>query len=95
MSFIPSYIELFKSGELKRRAEAAEKILDECTVCPRKCKINRRNSPAGYCHSGFYPIVSSYTAHFGEEPCLSGTREQEIFFSGTAIFAAYSARTMK
>lgn len=82
MSFIPSYVELFKSGELKRRAEAAEKILDECKVCPRECKKNRRNSRTGYCHSGFYPIVSSYTAHFGEEPCLSGTRGAGNIFFG-------------
>jgi len=82
MSFIPSYIELFKSGELKRRAEAAEKILNSCTVCPRECKIDRRTSRSDYCHSGYYPIVSSYTAHFGEEPCLSGNRGAGNIFFG-------------
>ncbi|MEW6701869.1 MAG: radical SAM protein [Bacteroidota bacterium] len=72
MTFIPSYINLFISGELKRRTEAAQKILESCTSCPRNCKIDRTQDQLGICVSGHLPIVSSYTKHFGEEPVLSG-----------------------
>jgi len=34
------------------------------------------------CYSGRLPIVSSYTAHFGEEPCLVGTRGGGLIFFG-------------
>lgn len=34
------------------------------------------------CYSGRLPIVSSYTQHFGEEPCLVGTRGGGLIFFG-------------
>jgi putative pyruvate formate lyase activating enzyme len=34
------------------------------------------------CYSGRLPIVSSYTQHFGEEPCLVGTRGAGLIFFG-------------
>ncbi|MEO8232235.1 MAG: radical SAM protein, partial [Ignavibacteriota bacterium] len=73
MNFIPSYIKLFSSGELKSRAEKAFANLLSCTSCPRDCKVNRIDGELGICTSGYLPIVSSYTKHFGEEPVLSGT----------------------
>ena len=82
MNFIPSYIELYNSGELERRAEAAMAILDSCKACPRECETDRKLSSTGYCLSGYYPIVSSFTAHMGEEPCLSGTRGAGNIFFG-------------
>ena len=42
------------------------------------------------CYSGRLPIVSSYTAHFGEEPCLSGTRGAgNIFFGNCNLRCVY------
>jgi len=35
-AFEPSYLALFRSGELKRRAEALEARLAACDICPRK-----------------------------------------------------------
>lgn len=86
MPFIPSYIELFNSGELARRAGQAIRYLDRCTCCPRNCMTDRSagsHSPLkSGCHSGYLPSVSSYTPHFGEEPVLSGNRGTgNIFFS--------------
>lgn len=73
VKFVPSYIQLFERGELKERTETALKILERCLSCPHECKINRTRNEYGLCRSGLLPIVSSYTAHFGEEPVLSGT----------------------
>ena len=82
MSFEPSYIELYKSGELKARVEQAEKILQSCTACPRNCLTNRKENELGVCLSGYLPVVSSYTPHFGEEPVLSGTKGAGNIFFG-------------
>ena len=42
------------------------------------------------CYSGRLPIVSSYTAHFGEEPVLSGTRGAgNIFFGNCNLRCVY------
>ncbi|NJD21265.1 MAG: radical SAM protein [Melioribacter sp.] len=82
MSFIPSYIKLFQSGELKQRAEQAFHILESCKSCPHNCEVDRTKNELGFCHSRNLPIVSSYTAHYGEEPVLSGTRGAGNIFFG-------------
>lgn len=90
MKFIPSYIKLYESGELKERSEKALEILKSCTSCPRDCKVNRYNNEYGFCMSGYLPIVSSYTPHFGEEPVLSGTRGAgNIFFGNCNLRCIY------
>ena len=82
MVFQPSYIKLFESGELERRAIKADEILKSCTSCPRNCLANRTSEEYGFCLSGYLPIVSSYTPHFGEEPVISGTRGAGNIFFG-------------
>lgn len=82
MNFIPSYIKLLQNGELKRRAELAYNNLTSCTSCPRDCKVDRINGEYGICASGYLPIASSHTPHFGEEPVLSGTRGAGNIFFG-------------
>lgn len=76
------YIQLYKTGELQRRASEALELLRNCVVCPRKCRVNRIDGEAGVCGVGFNPIVSSFGPHFGEERCLVGQGG-----SGTIFFA--------
>ncbi len=82
MSYEPGYLGLFKSGELQRRAKALNERLSACDICPRECGVNRLEGDLGHCHSGALPIVSSYCAHRGEEPVLSGTRGSGTIFFG-------------
>src|SRR6267143_5741934 len=85
-----SYLSLWLSGELGRRVEALEALLERCTVCPRDCLNNRLNNEIAACYSGRLPIVSSYTAHFGEEPALVGTHGAgNIFFGNCNLRCAY------
>jgi putative pyruvate formate lyase activating enzyme len=85
-----SYVDLFESGELSRRVEALEALLQSCTVCPRDCLNNRLKNEIAACYSGRLPIVSSYTAHFGEEPALVGTRGAgNIFFGNCNLRCVY------
>src|SRR6267143_2433473 len=86
----PTYLHLLESGELRRRVEALEALLERCTVCPRDCLNNRLKNEIAACYSGRLPIVSSYTAHFGEEPALVGTRGAgNIFFGNCNLRCVY------
>jgi putative pyruvate formate lyase activating enzyme len=85
-----SYLALLRSGELQERVAELEKLLESCTVCPRDCLNNRLNNDIAACYSGRLPIVSSYTAHFGEEPPLAGTRGAgNIFFGNCNLRCVY------
>ena len=72
MEIGPSYLRL-SPGELERRADALDRLLESCTVCPWDCHVNRLKDETKVCVAGYLPIVSSYAPHFGEEPALSGT----------------------
>ena len=90
MSEVPSYIRLLESGELGGRVEQLEALLARCTVCPLDCGNNRFAGELARCYSGRLPIVSSYTAHFGEEPPLTGTRGAgNIFFGNCNLRCVY------
>jgi putative pyruvate formate lyase activating enzyme len=86
----PSYLRLFRTGELQRRVQALETLLERCTICPRDCFNNRLQDEIAACYSGRLPIVSSYTPHFGEEPPLVGTRGAgNIFFGNCNLRCVY------
>ena len=78
----PGYLALYRTGELKRRAEALEARLGSCDICPRECGVNRLSGEPGFCHSARLPAVSTVCAHHGEEPVLSGSRGSGTIFFG-------------
>lgn len=54
-----------------------------CSDCPRRCGALRGEAPGGVCASPALPHITRAAAHYGEEPCISGTRGSgAIFFSG-------------
>ncbi len=78
----PSYLKLYKSGELSERVKKAKELLKNCEVCPHKCKVNRLKGELGFCKTGRYAIVSSFFPHRGEEFPIRGYRGSgTIFFS--------------
>jgi putative pyruvate formate lyase activating enzyme len=84
------YLTLLAANELRGRVERLETLLASCTVCPKFCGNDRVNDEIAACYSGRLPIVSSYTTHFGEEPCLSGTRGAgNIFFGNCNLRCVY------
>lgn len=88
--FMPGYVRLRQLGELNRRVEALDALLERCTVCPLDCGNNRLNNELARCYSGRLPIISSYTAHFGEEPPLAGTHGAgNIFFGNCNLRCVY------
>lgn len=86
----PGYLRLLQTGELAKRVDALEALLERCMVCPRDCLNNRLQNEIAACYSGRLPIVSSYTAHFGEEPALVGSRGAgNIFFGNCNLRCVY------
>lgn len=78
----PSYIKLYKTGELRKRAVLALSVLESCDLCPRKCGVNRLADERGFCDTGRLAIVSSFGPHFGEEEPLVGRNGSGTIFIG-------------
>jgi putative pyruvate formate lyase activating enzyme len=86
----PGYRRLLASGELEERVGRLYALLSACTVCPRDCGNDRLAGVRASCAAAEHPIVSSWTPHFGEEPCLSGTRGAgNIFFGSCNLRCVY------
>ena len=68
----PAYLELHKQGELEARAEAAERLLEPCRVCPRECLAQRLQGEIGVCGVAAKAMISSHGPHYGEERPLVG-----------------------
>lgn len=81
--FEPSYVRLWRDGELKQRAEAGWERLRDCDLCGRRCRVDRLQGVEGaLCRTGERAVVHSYGPHHGEEDPLRGWRgSATIFFS--------------
>ena len=62
-----------------------------CSDCPRRCGALRSDDHGGgFCASAALPRAARAAAHFGEEPCISGTRGAgTIFFTGCNLRCVY------
>src|SRR6266496_3027319 len=78
----PSYLNVYETGELAKRAEEAWEILRSCTICPQNCRCNRIAGKTGVCRSGTEAIVASWNIHRREEPPISGSRGAGSIFFG-------------
>ena len=77
------YVQLSDRGILCERVEAARRVLDACTLCPRACGVNRNESPGTWCRTGARPLVAAWHAHFGEEAPLVGRNGSGTIFFGS------------
>ena len=60
-----------------------------CSLCPRKCNIDR-SERTGYCGSGELIRVARAAPHMWEEPPISGERGSgAVFFSGCSLRCVY------
>jgi putative pyruvate formate lyase activating enzyme len=79
--FVPAYLALLRSGELKQRVQTAYERLHACDLCGRRCDLDRYEQ-LGACQTGVRAVMSSSGPHLGEEDPLRGHRG-----SGTIFFA--------
>ena len=90
MEIYPSYLKLYKSGELNAIIDKAFGLLQSCVICPRKCKVNRLKNEKGFCKTGLRAKVCSFMPHHGEEPPISGYNGSgTIFFSHCNMACVY------
>ena len=86
----PPYLEAYRNGRLSRLIEETQEMLESCSICPRKCKVNRLKDEKGFCKTGLQASVCSFLAHHGEEPPISGTKGSgAIFFSHCNMSCVY------
>lgn len=86
----PVYLETHRRGLLPPKIEAASDILNQCTLCPHRCLVNRHQGELGLCRTGDQPVVSSYGPHFGEEDPLVGRQGSgTIFFTHCNLFCVF------
>ena len=57
-------------------------ILEQCTICPHNCGINRTSNQIRICKSKDTVKIALYSIHNFEEPCISGKKG-----SGTVFFS--------
>lgn len=70
------------------------KSFESCTLCPRKCKVNRLGKETGACHADAQMRAARAALHFWEEPCISGQEGSgAVFFSGCALGCVFCQNT--
>lgn len=85
----PAYITLGPAA-LRARAEQATERLRCCSLCPRRCRVDRTGGDTGVCRTGARAVVASYNAHYGEEAPLVGTHGSgTIFFSNCNLLCNF------
>lgn len=77
--------------ELKDLFDDDDRImLENCTLCPRECRINRFKEGLGYCNTDAGMNIASICIHRGEEPVITGEKGIcNIFFTGCNLQCSY------
>ncbi len=63
---------------------------EKCTLCPRRCGVNRNEQGKGLCGQTSVLKVGRASLHLWEEPCVSGEKGSgTVFFSGCSLHCCY------
>ena len=88
--YLPRYIELEASGELKRREQALWAKMESCSLCPRMCGVNRMAGRKAICNSDHTFRVASSQITFGEERVIVGSGGAgSIFMSNCNLLCVF------
>lgn len=67
-----------------------ERLLKDCTLCPRRCHANRLRGERGACGMTNEIRIARVALHPWEEPCISGEHGSgTVFFSGCPLQCIY------
>lgn len=65
-------------------------LLEDCTLCPRNCHVNRLEGERGFCGQTAKLTAARAALHMWEEPCISGDAGSgAVFFSGCGLGCVY------
>lgn len=79
----PVYLGTHRRGLLSQKAAAAREALRNCSLCPRRCGVDRlKKDQRGTCNTGRLALVAGVHPHFGEEvPLVGRNGSGTIFFT--------------
>jgi putative pyruvate formate lyase activating enzyme len=81
-------VETVKQADIYDKNE--RQILEDCTLCPRECRINRFEGGTGYCGTDAGLNIAAVCVHKGEEPVINGHNGIcNIFFSGCNLHCLF------
>ena len=67
---------------------------EHCTLCPRKCGVDRTAGQRGFCGMSDQMKIARTAAHYWEEPVISGSfGSGTVFFSGCTLGCAFCQNT--
>lgn len=65
-------------------------MYEKCSLCARKCLVNRKNGERGFCAMTDKVYIARADLHAWEEPSISGERGSgTVFFSGCSLGCIY------
>lgn len=71
-------------------AEDILNLFNNCTLCPRECKVNRTKGELGFCGASDKAQVNRIDLHFMEEPIISGKNGSgTVFFTHCTLGCVY------
>ena len=71
---------------MKITLETIENIMRDCTLCPRRCHVDRLHGQIGFCGQTAELRAARAALHFWEEPCISGDcGSGTVFLSGCSL----------
>lgn len=74
----------------KEMEDRSDLQYENCTLCPRKCKVNRTEGQVGICRQGAKVKLARAALHYWEEPCISGkSGSGAVFFCGCSLQCVY------
>lgn len=76
----PTYLKTYQEGLFPDKISKAVSLLENCSLCPRNCGVNRLQGERGFCGAVFRPEISSASPHFGEEDPLVGSHGSGTIF---------------
>lgn len=80
------YLDSLRKGELQRKIDDARRSLTACTLCPRRCGVDRLSGDTGVCRTAARAWVASFSPHYGEEAPLVGSGGSgTIFFTHCSL----------
>lgn len=63
---------------------------ENCTLCPRQCKVDRTAGQTGFCNAPGHALVAKTMLHQWEEPILSPAgKSGAVFFGGCTLRCRY------
>lgn len=65
---------------MEKQLRQLKEILTRCTLCPRRCTVDRTGGGRGFCGLADRPVVARALPHHGEEPPISGRRGAGTIF---------------